>query len=247
VTPTRAPFPDAHAGAVGRRPRLVPGLARLPHDPPPAGEFQHDAVTILEGDGSLPGCRGLRAAGSSGHRQGQRRSAAADRCVQSRAPGGGDPRQRGPAHRPTPHRAPDRCPVHVRYIAGLPEVNPRSIQRVRLGGPGPLTRRAHSSHPAVRDDHRHYPAMPPASTSHPCRQQQLRTVAASRGDARHACHAVLWDRKCRWALRRRACRSKAQHEGSGCATGVRQCQEGDSGSSLVSGAGPPVILSYSSR
>ena len=38
---------DAH-GAVGRGLRLVPDVAGLAHDPPPAGELQQDAVRVLE-------------------------------------------------------------------------------------------------------------------------------------------------------------------------------------------------------
>src|SRR5262249_60255777 len=38
---------DSH-GAVGRRLRLVPDVAWLAHDPPPACEFEHDPVWVLE-------------------------------------------------------------------------------------------------------------------------------------------------------------------------------------------------------
>src|SRR5256884_5914639 len=36
------------AGPVGRCLRLVPNVARLAHDPPPAGELEQDAVRVLE-------------------------------------------------------------------------------------------------------------------------------------------------------------------------------------------------------
>jgi hypothetical protein len=68
--------------------------------------------------------------------------------------------------------------VHVRYIAGLPEVNTRSIQRgcPKARPPHPA-RTLQRPQPAMTIST--IPAMTPASTSQSCRQRQLRTVSAT--------------------------------------------------------------------